>query len=219
MIHSLLASLVACCLTVRPVALSDVPATHWARAAVLEVVSRGVMNAPGGKFHGGDKVNRRELAITLAAFARSLEKGHWPKTPVRPVKKLQGAASLSESVTRYQLAAVLSRAARYVGQGIPKATGKTFGESEALPPKAKVSVPRSDPAFEAVTYLAQNRMAFGNSVALQPGPQPVTGAELADALSIMIVGLDDRLTDEPQNREDLGPPPSERRQGAPPPRR
>jgi hypothetical protein len=50
-------------------------------------------------------------------------------------------------------------------------------------------------------------MVWTNSALLKPGTQPVTGAQVVTALSQMIGGLTDRLTDEPELRETLGPPP------------
>jgi hypothetical protein len=87
---------------------------------------------------------------------------------------------------------------------------RALSSSKALPKPATVTVDRSDPAYSAVVYLAKNRMAFDTSVALKPGPQPVTAAELAEAVAMLIIGLNDRLTDEPQNREEIGPPPARR---------
>ena len=192
--------------------VTDVPAGHWAKAAVSEVVARGVMKAPGGRFNGGATVTRRELTTTLAAFGRSLESGPWAASGAKPVKQAHRDRKLSDSrpISRYELAAVLSRAAAYIGQGLPRPAGKVFGASEALPDKPKVTLAKTDPAYSAVTYLVDRRMAFGESVVLKPGNQPVKPAELATAVAIVIVGLTDRLTDEPQNREDLGEPPSHR---------
>jgi len=193
--------------------LHDVPGGHWARQAALEVVQRGVMNAPGGKFDGRRTVTRTELAVTLANLARSLEQGAWPKTGSKPSKPgTTNGDWRQKPVTRYELAVLLSRAARYAMAGLPKSTGKVFGASEALPPPVKISsVPKSHPAYASLAYLAKNRMIWPKSVLRQPGAQPVTGAQVVDALAQMIGGLIDRLTDEPQNREDLSPPPDHRR--------
>ncbi|MGC8666780.1 MAG: S-layer homology domain-containing protein [Chthonomonadales bacterium] len=191
---------------------NDVPGSHWARAAVADVVSRGVMTAPGGKFRGAQLVTRRELAITLAALARSLLAGRWPKDSAIPLRPSGGfAQSPSGPVTRYTLAAVISKVARYVAAGLPADRHKVFYGSLIFPSRPKILVPKSDPAYSAVAYLVDGRMAFPPSIVLKPGPQPVTGREVSQALVIMIAGLTDRLTDEPQNREDLGPPPSKRK--------
>src|SRR5688572_21839418 len=102
--------------------IKDVPAGHWAQAAVKEVVSRGVMMAPGGVFGGGKTVTRRELTITLAAYARALEKSAWPGSGAKPVKQAYRDKEMLDDrpVSRYELAAVLSRAARYVESGLPR---------------------------------------------------------------------------------------------------
>jgi hypothetical protein len=190
----------------------DVPAQHWAASSVQAVVSRGVMAAPKGTFGGEKKVTRRELAVILYNFARSLEQQKWPRGASKPVThKTRGASPGSGAVTRYELAAVLDRVARQVMVGLPKPTGKVYGETEALPKGFMRRIPKSEPAYAAIAYLANNRMAWDDSVVLKPGNQPVTGQEAARAVAIMIAGLNDRLTDEPQNREDIGePPPRER---------
>lgn len=188
--------------------VSDVQGNHWARAAVQDVVTRNVMDAPAGKFDGERKVTRTELAITLARFARSFEKNAWPKAAVATAKSAPPSKSASDSpVSRYELAAVLSKVGRYAVHGIPPAAGKSYLASEALPDRPKVEVPRSDPAFESVTYLVQNRMAFGPSVVLKPGLQPVKPDELSFAIAAVVAGINDRYTDEPQLREGVAPPP------------
>jgi len=195
-----------------PAMPKDVPSGHWARAAVADVLSRGVMTAPDGKFHGTRLVTRRELAITLASLARSLLAGQWPKNGAAPLKRSAGFSTAPAGpVTRYALAQVIAKVARYVAAGLPPNHGKAYYESLVFPPRPQIHVPKTDPAYNAVAYLVAGRMAFPPSVVLQPGPQPVTGKELSQALVMMIAGLTDRVTDEPQNREDLGEPPSKRR--------
>ena len=193
--------------------VKDVPAGHWAQGAVKEVVSRGVMMAPGGVFAGGKTVTRRELAIVLAAFGRALEKGPWPGSGAKPVKQAyRDKVTLDDRpVTRYELAAVLSRAARYIESGLPRPGKKPLSRSEAFPPKPKITLPRSDPAYGAVTYLISRDMAFDKSVALKPSGQPVTPKEVATALGWAIMGLNSRVTDEPQNRDEISPPPHQHR--------
>ncbi len=192
---------------------SDVPAGHWAQGAVREIVSRGVMKAPGGVFGGAKTVTRRDLAITLAAFAAALAKGPWPGSGARPVRQAHRDKDLTDirPVSRYELAAVLSRTARYVEAGLPRPGKRPISSSEALPPKPKVTVTRSDPAFAAVTYLVNRGMAFKDSVVLKPGSQPVKPKELATAVGWVMIGLTDRVTDEPQNREEITPPPHQHR--------
>jgi len=180
----------------------DVPAGHWAAQSVAEVVRNGVMDAPGGRFNGARQVTRGELAITLARFARSIQQRRWTAAGARPAKPSgKTAALLAQPVSRYELAAVLSRTARYVAAGVPRESGKVHLASEALPRVTTPKLAASEPARESVLYLVRNRMAFGSSVALRLGPQAVTGKELAIALACVIAGLNDRVTDEPQNRE------------------
>lgn len=73
----------------------DVPADHWAAAAVKEVVAKGIMKGfPDGTFRGEQPVTRYELAVTLARFMRHVEeslkdlKARTPKVslplPVKP---------------------------------------------------------------------------------------------------------------------------------------
>lgn len=193
-----------------PAAPIDVPSSHWASAAVRVVTSRDVMDAPGGKFDGERKVTRIELANTLARFAKALEKGAWQGAGASGTNRKQPSASAweSASVTRYELAALLDRVGRNVMQGLPKPSGKTFGASEAFPPASLDKVPKFSPAYDSLAYLVKNHMAWGNSALLSPTSAPVTGKDVVTAVTMLVTGLNDRLTDEPQNREDLGTPPS-----------
>ncbi len=199
-------------LTANAQTLRDVPNGHWARPAVLEVVRLNIMGAPGGKFNGTRTVTRRELIVILERLAKSLEAGKWQKTGAPRVnEKIKAKSWRDRPVTRYELAAVIHRLALYAAQGLPKATGKVYNTSEALPPPVTLTdVPRSDPSFASLDFLAKNRMIWPGSPLLKPGTQPVTGAQTSQALSQMISGLNARLTDEPQNREEIGPPPRRR---------
>lgn len=187
---------------------TDLPAKHWAREAALAVTSRGVMAVSGGKFDGARKVTRTELVNTLAAFARALEKGAWKSANAPSRAGDPEAARLkSVGVTRYELAFVLDKVAQNVMLGLPKPKGKIFGTSEAIGPVAVTGVPASHPAYASLTYLAKNRMIVPESVLLKPSSTPVTGAEVADSITRVVIGVTDRLTDEPQNRLELGEPP------------
>ncbi|MCS6949647.1 MAG: S-layer homology domain-containing protein [bacterium] len=58
----------------QPPEFRDVPADHWAAAAVKEVVAKGIMKGfPDGTFRGDQPVTRYELAVTLARFMRHVE--------------------------------------------------------------------------------------------------------------------------------------------------
>lgn len=183
---------------------SDVPADHWARSAVAAVISTGVMSARDGKFSGNNKVSRRELAITLVKLAKSLEKGDWANKPPSAVKSGGGAGD--ETVSRYVLASVINKVARAVAAGLPKPAPKDIHNSIVLPKAQPASVAKTDTAYSALDYLGRHRMIPEGSVLLRSGAEPVTGKQVSEALSAMIAGLNDRSTDEPQNREDLGPP-------------
>lgn len=189
---------------------SDVPASHWAAASVKTLTDRGVMDVPNGRFDGGRKVTRIELVNILARYARAVEKGEWRASAASASRKTQPPAAAWESapVTRFELAVLLDRAARDISRGLPAATGKTFGATEAIPPASIAKVSKSNPAYESLVYLAKNHMVWGSSVLLNPTSAPVTGRQVVDAVTMVIAGLNDRLTDEPQNREDLGAPPS-----------
>jgi hypothetical protein len=186
----------------------DVPAGHWARKDVEAALQRGVMTAPGGKFNGAARVTRTDLIQTMARFGQSLEKSAWSRATGRQARIKDRPAVSSQSVTRYELAAVVARMGRYAAAGIPKAGSKRYGESVALPKPATVTkVPASDPAYASVQYLAKNRMIWPESVLSKPGNEPVTAKDVADAVAAVISAVIDLHTDEPQNREEIPPPP------------
>src|SRR6266496_205745 len=138
---------IACCLglifggcSAGAQAPADIPNGHWARAAATEVVSRGVMAAPSGKFEGDKPITRTELAIALAKFARSFEKPGWSATGAKQLNLKAPASASTGPVTRYELAAVLARVAPFVAHGLPADRSKTFSNSEALPKPAQVTL-------------------------------------------------------------------------------
>lgn len=192
--------------------LQDVPEKHWARKAVQRVVERGVMSAPDGKFNGGRAVTRAELVLVLANLGRALEQKRWNGGEAAPLKsKPPQGEWRNRPITRYELAALVDRMAAFIANGLPAPQGKTFGKSEALPPAATIrSVPRTSPLYEPLSYLVKNRMVWPKSVLLEPGSQPVTGEQVSTAFTQFVAGLTDRLTDEPQNREEISPPPRRR---------
>jgi hypothetical protein len=207
-------ALLLCTMGVGPVraaqTVSDVPASHWARPAVLETVKRGILAAPGGKFRGDAKITRTELANALAAFGKSLEKGAWRGTNPKPLKDPgDGAFAEGQPVTRYEVAAVLLRSGQYAQKGLPKPGPKRFGESEAFPPTPSIAaVPKGHAARAALEYLHKNRMLAPKSPLVSPSSKAVTADELAQAVAMVIVGLTDQFTDEPQNREEIPHPPA-----------
>lgn len=54
----------------------DVPPTHWAHAAVVNLADRGVLTGrPDGTFQGEKPVTRFELAVALDRFVKQVEAG------------------------------------------------------------------------------------------------------------------------------------------------
>ncbi len=173
-------------------------------------VSTGILPLKNGKFDGSAKVSRRELAIALAAFGNALEAGKWPKSSPKALStQLAGKSSGPQEINRYQLAAVLDRVGKLFMEKRPNPGTKRFGNSTALiPPIDLKSVAASDPALPALTYLSKHHMIFGKCILATPGNQPITAEQLADAVSMVVAGAVDRLTDEPEMREPLAPRPS-----------
>jgi hypothetical protein len=192
----------------------DVPQNHWARKDVDAVLERAVMVAPEGKFRGDARLTRTELILAMAAFGKSLDRGQWSAATGKPSKSLDtrgSTTSVSRPVTRYEAAAVIARLGRHAAAVIPKASDKRFGKSLVLPKAQAVTTVRSsDPSYASIQYLGQHRMIAPNSILAKPGNEPVTGKELAAAVVAVISGVIDQHTDEPELREDIGPPPGRR---------
>ncbi len=70
----------------------DVPGAY--RAAVDSVMSRKLMDAPGGKFDGDKPVTRYELAVVLDRLVRHIEQGRKPLHPAPRPKppRISGSA-------------------------------------------------------------------------------------------------------------------------------
>jgi hypothetical protein len=181
----------------------DVRANHWAHAAVGQVLKNGVMTLPDGHaFHGEAKVTHTQAVISLARLAQALEAGKWKSSASVPLpnKAVVGPTSRGwrqQMVTRYMLASVLARFGNYVANGEqrPGPNDKAFGQSEAIPDKATVTVSSAHPAYASLVYLTKNRMVWPGSPLLKPDDRPLRGAELSRALNEMAAGLNDRLTD------------------------
>jgi len=186
---------------------ADVPTSHWAASSVATVLDRQVMDAPSGKFGGNQTVSRAQLITILARFARSLQAGKWKGSRaagVAPAKRSAGWRK--QPVTRYEVAVVLARMGSYVARGIPVTSQTIVGESVALPPAARpegvglTATQRAD-----LDYLVGMRMVWDGSPFSANLKAPVTGADLSTALVQLVAGLNDQVTDEPQNREEPGP--------------
>lgn len=190
----------------------DIPANHWAKKDVAAALQHGIMRAPNGKFNGDARVTRTDLIIAMAGFGQSLEHNTWlPGKPGRRFKfPLKDAdPTVEQGLTRYELATVLTRMGGYAASALPKPGPKRFAASIVLPAPSEVTtVPKTDPAYASVQYLAKNRMIGKDSILSKPGTQPVTGKDVAEAITAVVAAVSDMNTDEPQNREDLGPPPN-----------
>ncbi len=66
----------------------DIPSNHWARKAVESLAESGLLRVPDGKFEGGTKVSRYELAVvTQRVVARSSESVEALKAQLAQVNK------------------------------------------------------------------------------------------------------------------------------------
>jgi hypothetical protein len=182
---------------------SDVRSRHWAAPYVQQALKNGVL-APNEdhNFHGEAKVTRTQAVIALAKLARALESGQWQARPSvalpdKVTRTLEQGDWKQKPVTRYVLAAILARFGDYIKNGLPrpKPGSKDLGKSEALPPRATVTLARTHPAYESLSYLAGNRMLWPNSPLLKPDDKPVPGRDLSTALAQLAVGLSDRMTE------------------------
>lgn len=145
----------------------------------------------------------------LARFARLLEKRQWPTTTAKPLEEVRTTGQWRDRpVTRFEVATVLDRAGAFAMAGLPAKPAANPTVSEAIPPKARVgTVKMSEATRKDLQYLVDRRMIWPGSPLLSGGPEQVTGKQLADAVWQVIAGVNDILTDEPQNREELVRPP------------
>jgi hypothetical protein len=173
------------------------------------MIGHGIMTAPGGKFNGTAYVTRTELANALAQCARVLEKGNWKPSGSAVVSSPKNAGWKKERLSRYELAALLSKTVRIVQRGLPAVQGKVYNASEGIPSRPKLpDALKTSAAYASLQYLAAGRMLWSDSPLLKPDSRPLTGAEVSNALIQMIVGLNDRYTDEPEKREEIGERPT-----------
>lgn len=180
---------------------SDVRPNHWAAKAVPQALENGILSLQSDKqFHGDAKVTRAQTAIAIAKLARTLENNTWKKQssvaiPDRVDAIMDQTTWKKQLVSRYVLAYTLTRMGNYVANGLPrpKPGVSDLGKSVAIEP-VTISVPRSNPAYESLAYLAKNRMIRPNSPLLKADDSPIQGEEISRALTDMTVGLNDRLT-------------------------
>jgi hypothetical protein len=98
---------------------------------------------------------------------------------------------------------LLDKVGRDVSAGLARAGGGTRGSTVVIPKAPAPKWPRGSAAYAACEFLAQHSLAWGDNVALKPGPGPVTGPQLADAVGQLVVGFMGRRADEPQNRDQI----------------
>ena len=191
-------------LTAYPLSLPpDVRPNHWAASYVQEALDNGVMGLPDGKeFHGEAKMTHSQTVIALAKLAQMLEAGTWKSSPSRPVpdsvlKPLEHGDWKTQRVTRYEMAKVLASMGDYVAHGLPRlgANAKNLGQSEIFPPKPKIALPKTHPAYTALAYLVDNSMVLPKSPLLAADDKPLLGGELSRAVADMAVGVTNRLTE------------------------
>ncbi len=182
---------------------SDIPSNHWAAQSARQILQNGVLSATTDKkFHGTDRMTHKEAAIALAKLAITLESGSWKKQKSIPVSlktldTMQGADWQSQPVTRYTFAVVAARIGDYVSNGLPRppANAKDLSKSAALGDKPKLKIAKSNAAYSALTYLGSNRMIHADSPLIKGDDKPLLGSELSLAMTQMVTGLTDRLTE------------------------
>ena len=182
---------------------SDVQTSHWAAQSVRQLLQNGVVSPSADKkFHGADKMTHKEAAIALAKLAKSLEAGSWKKQKSVPVSvktldSLQGADWQAQPVTRYTFAVVAARIGDYVSNGLPRppANARDLSKSAALGDKPILKISKSNAAYSALTYLASNRMIHADSSLIKGDDKPLLGRDLSLAMTEMVTGLTDRLTE------------------------
>jgi len=180
----------------------DVRPGHWSAPAVTRILNTGVLHVqPDGQFHGDAKVTRAEAVTALAALARKLVDSAWEsggrsKPVPDSVSSLWAKTNWkAEPVRRYAFAAIVTRFGDYVTNGAKRPAPNTkTGQSEAIPP-VSVTFPHGSPAYDALKYLADNRMIRPGSPLLKPDSSPLLGADLSRALADLATGINDRFTE------------------------
>jgi hypothetical protein len=111
----------------RPVSFSDVPATHWAAAAIEYASQLGIVEGdPNGDFNGSNDVTRAEFAAMIVRAlgidatgeedSFSDTDGHWADAYIRALHRAgivngtgNGAFNPNQAITRAEMAAILAR--------------------------------------------------------------------------------------------------------------
>lgn len=182
----------------------DVRTGHWAAAPVQSVLRNNILNLqPDKAFHGDAKITHTQAVIALARLGRTLEAHTWQSSPSIPIAFTKTHASPksgpweTQGISRYVFAAAVARLGDYADNGIVRAKPdeKETGKSTVIQAPAAVKISKTNPAYEALTYLASHRMITPGSKLLTPDDKPLTAAEMTRALKDLMIGLNDRVTD------------------------
>lgn len=180
----------------------DVKNNHWAASSVQKALQNNVLTLKNGKFDGEGIVTHTQAVIALAKLAQTLEAGKWQAEtsyviPDKVMTTLQQGNWRQRPLTRYTLAQVLARFGEYFSNGVRRAdpASKDRNKSTQLPPKPKVTLASSHPAYAAVTYLVNNHMLWSGSPLLKPGDKPIKGIEMSQAIAQVATGLTNLVTD------------------------
>ncbi len=182
---------------------SDVRANHWAAESVKVALQNKILALqPDKAFHGEAKVTKTEVVNALAATAQLLDTNQWKAHKSKALLPLadnivEGKEWRTQPITRYALAKILVQSADLFTNSIQRAnpTSKDTGKSIKIPPKPKVTLAATHPAYKAVSYLANHKMLYASSPYLNPDDKQTTAAEVSAGLAHLLIGLIDRHTD------------------------
>lgn len=198
----------------------DVRPNHWARSAVIRMLQTGTLQLQNDhKFHGDAKVTRLEVVQSIARLAKQLEVGSWkPRPSIAISESVQKVWTTTDwkhqQVRRYTLAVILTRLADYAVNGIPRPKPGTPNLAKSITlEKVSISLPKTHPAFESLTYLANNRMLSSDSPLLKPDLKTMESEDLSRVAAQMVIGLNDLFSD--QTRDVDGNPVDPRHGGKP----
>lgn len=190
---------VPCAAQTRP---ADVRSGHWAEKSVMQALDNRVLSLENGKFRGDAKVTRGQAIIALAALAKSLEQGTWKRLNSATVSTksdsmIDRTAWEKQGVSRYTLAIVLSKFGNYFVNGVERAgkDDKDVAKSGVFPPKPKITVARTHPAYSALAYLVGKNMIRPGSGLLKADNAPLLANDLSVAVSEMAFGLTNQVTE------------------------
>jgi hypothetical protein len=182
----------------------DVRAGNWAATPVQVVLRNHILSVDTDKgFHGDAKVTHLQAVIALARLGKALEAGTWQGSASVPVAVAKtdiapkSGTWEKQGVSRYVFATVLTRMADYASTGLVRAPSddKDTGKSIIIPPPVAITLPKSNPAYESLTYLVSRRMIGPGSALLAADDKPLKATEMSRALRDLVTGLTDRVTD------------------------